>query len=423
MVVASVFLAQAITYGVYYSFSVFFVAMVEEFGWGRAATAGVFSLLVLVIGFTGVVVGALIDRLGPSRVVPSGAILLTLGLLATSQLSELWQFYLFFGVVAGLGISTSGWVPCVTVVSRWFSNQRGLAIGIASAGIGLGIVAMVPISQYLISSFGWRSAYLILAGVALVGIVPHAALLQLGGPEQLGLKPDGRAADVPTARPAKAARKRGLVVVDRKWASYPWTISSALRTARFWLLLANLLLSVLTNQMLWVHQVAYLVDTGYDKMLAASVAGFAGLVSMPGKIFWGAVADRLGRELTFTLGIATMLLAIGLLVLTGSVQAVWLVLVFAVTFALGYAINAPLTPSAAADIFAGRRFGSIYGLLNVGMGLGGAFGAWLAGYVFDVTGSYVVAFALAAVGSTASVVCMWLAAPRKVRRVVWTSPS
>lgn len=420
---ASVFLAQAITYGVYYSFSVFFVAMVEEFGWSRAATAGVFSLLVLVIGLTGVVVGALIDRLGPSRVVPSGAILLTLGLLATSQLSDLWQFYLFFGVVAGLGISTSGWVPCVTVVSRWFSNRRGLAIGIASAGIGLGIVAMVPISQYLISSFGWRSAYLILAGLSLVGIAPHAALLQLGRPEQLGLKPDGRAAEVSATPSTKIARKRELVVVDRKWASYPWTISSALRTARFWLLLANLLLSVLTNQMLWVHQVAYLVDTGYDKMLAASVAGFAGLVSMPGKIFWGMVADRLGRELTFTLGIATMLLAIGLLVLTGFVQAVWLVVVFAVTFALGYAINAPLTPSAAADIFAGRRFGSIYGLLNVGMGLGGAFGAWLAGYVFDVTGSYVVAFALAAVCSTASVLCMWLAAPRKVRRVVWTSPS
>lgn len=411
-VVASTFLALTVTYGVYYSFSVFFVSMLEQFGWGRGATAGVFSVHVLVIGLTGVVSGRLIDRFGPSRVVPVGGLFLAVGLLATSRLDQLWQFYLFYGVICAFGISLAGWVPCVVVVSRWFTTKRGLAIGIASAGIGLGTVMMVPLNQWLISTMGWRSAYLALAVVALVGIAPQAALLQVGSPEQIGMKPDGGGGD-------EAARKRAAarqIVVDEKWASRQWTLSMALRTSRFWFLLAMILTSVLTNQMLWVHQVAYLVDGGYDKMMAAAVTGMAGLISMGTKIVWGGVADRLGREVTFSLGIGFMVVAIGILVLAGMVPGVWLGFLFALVFAIGYGVNAPVTPSAAADIFAGRDFGSIYGVLNLGMGLGGAFGSWFAGYLFDATGSYLAAFALAACCSLAGGACMWLAAPRKVRR-------
>jgi MFS family permease len=192
------------------------------------------------------------------------------------------------------------------------------------------------------------------------------------------------------------------------------------QTARFWLLGAYIVLCILTNQMLWAHQAAYLVDAGYDKMLAASLVGVAGLLSMPSKIVWGIVCDRVGREMGYTLGAATMLLAIVVLVLVGTVPSVWLVLLFALLFASGYSVYAPVAPSAAADIFAGRSFGAIFGTMNVGMGLGGAAGAWLAGFVFDATGSYLIAFALAAICTLASVVAIWLAAPRKVRRVVPT---
>ena len=177
VVVASIFFVQGISYGVYYSFSIFFVALLEEFGWSRASTAGVFSVHILVIGFAGIATGRLIDRFGPSRIVPLGGILLAVGLVASSRLTQLWEFYLFFGLICGLGLSLSGWVPCVAVVGNWFSAKRGAAMGIASAGIGLGIVIVVPLSQYLISAYGWRSAYLFLAVAALVGIAPQAALL------------------------------------------------------------------------------------------------------------------------------------------------------------------------------------------------------------------------------------------------------
>ncbi len=273
------------------------------------------------------------------------------------------------------------------------------------------------LTEYLISNFGWRSAYLVLSAVALVGIVPQGVLL-VAWPSDLGLKVDGARVGSAAGPAAPPRRGRRLVVVDEKWANYPWTLGAALRTSRFWMLSGNLLLGVMTNQMLWAHEAAYLVDVGLDKMVAASLVGLSGFGSIPGKILWGVATDRLGRELTYGLGMVCMVGAILLMSLLGIVPSVWLAALFALAFSAGYAVGAPLTPAAAADIFAGRWFGAIYGLMNVGMGLGGALGSWLAGYAYDTTGSYLAALAAAAFASSASAVCMWLAAPRHVRRVV-----
>jgi len=417
VVVGSAFLNEALAFGVYYSFSVFFVALLQDFGWSRAATAGVFSVFVLVSGLMGVAAGALTDRFGPSKLVPVGAGLMALGLLASSRLTQLWQFYLFFGVVTGVGHSLCGWVPTVAVVGRWFSIKRGVALGIAGAGIGLGIVVMVPLCQYIISGLGWRTAYQVLAMALLVVVAPQAALLQVRRPQDLGLKPDGQAGDQLPKALQKPPSTTVIKVVDEKWATFPWSAASALRTARFWFLAANFCLTSVYNQMLWAHEVAYLVDVGYEKMLAASATGLSGLVSMPSKILWGAASDRLGRELAFTLGIVSAFVAILVLVAVGMVPSVPLVFLFVFLFGAGYAVSAPVLPAAAADIFVGRNFGSIYGVLFVGTSIGSAVGPFLAGYVFDVTGSYLAAFAVAAASSCIAALCMWLAAPRKVRRV------
>ncbi len=415
IVVGSIFFALAISYGVYYTFSIFYVALLEEFGWSRAATAGVFSVFVIIVAAGGAVAGALIDRFGPGRVVPTGGVLLALGLVATSRVTELRQFYLYFGLICGLGLSWAGWVPCVTLSNRWFSAKRGVALGVASAGIGFGTVAVVPFTQYLISSIGWRSAYLALAAMSLL-IVPQAAYLLKGRPEELGLRADGIVGDGKAVSQTKPAAKP-MVVVDQKWALRPWTVATAAATSRFWLMAGTFGLGVLTNQMLWVHQAAYLVDGGFDKMLAASTVGLAGLASMPAKVMWGTLGDRIGRELTYSIGVTTMVVAIILLVLTRTYPAVWMVLLFAVAFAFGYAVTAPIGPVAAADIFGGRNFGSIFGVINLATGFGSAAGAWFAGYVFDVTGSYVAAFIAAGASSIVASICLWLAAPRGVRRV------
>lgn len=416
LIVAAAFVSLGLTYTVWYSFSVFYVALLEEFGWSRAASAGVFSLFVIVVGIAGAAAGTLADRFGPGRIVSVAVTILAAGLVACSRINNLWQFYLFFGVVTAIGLSATGWVTCVTMINRWFYARLGAAIGIASSGIGVGILLMVPLSQWLINQLGWRTAYVTLAGIVLTGVLPIALLLMQGRPEDLGLLKDGlRPGTEPSARgniPARRSR-----VVDEKWANTPWTLATAIRTRRFWMLSATMALANIATQMIFVHQVAFLVDGGYDKLLAASVVGLVGLFSVGAKIGWGWVSDRLGREITWSLGLANIVLAIILLSLTRYFPAMALTYVYALAFALGYGATAPLTPAVAADLFAGRRFGSIYGTLTIANGMGSATGAWLAGYIFDLTGSYLTAFGLGAGCSILSIAAMWMIAPRLVRRV------
>ncbi len=406
-----------LTYTVWYSFSVFYVALLESFGWSRASSAGVFSAFVLVAGVAGAVAGALADRYGPGKVGSAGALILAAGLVACSRISELWHFYVFYGVVCAIGLAGAGWIPTVTMVSRWFSAKYGQAIGISSAGIGVGILVMVPAAQMVITAMGWRSAYLVLAGVVLFGIVPISAFVLRGRPEDIGLQRDGRVPDAGEQAKAPMAPAQPSRVVDRGWAERAWTVASAVRTPRYWFIFLMLGTGNIAAQMIMVHQVAFLVDGGYDKLTAASVAGLVGLFSIFAKIGWGWVSDRIGRELTWTLGFAALVIGIGCLVATRLVSFPMVVLLYAFAFAMGYAVAPPIGPAAAADVFAGRRFGSIYGSLGIGNGLGSAGGAWSAGYIFDVTGSYYLAFGVAAVASVLSIASMWVAAPRRVRLV------
>ncbi len=415
VIVGSAFAIFTFIYGVYYGFSVYYVALLEEFGWSRASTAGVFSVFLIVVGFFSLGCGSLLDRFGPSRVMPLGGAVLAVGLVATSRMTQLWEFYLYFGVVTALGFSLAGWVVTIVAVSNWFSARRGIAVGIASAGIGFATVVMVPFNQYLISTVGWRTGYLVMAAVAFLGVSPQTALLQVGKPEDLGLKPDG-------AMPGQAMRARGAArtvqVVDAAWAARPWSLSTAICTGRFWLLTGSLSLVVLSHQMIFVHQAAYLVDGGYDKMLAASVVGLVGFLSIFAKIAMGAMGDRLGRERAFTIGAVCLMLGISLLILARAMSSPWIVFLYAAVFATGYAATPSVMVPATADVFAGRHFGAIYGAACVGQGFGSAFGSWVAGYIFDVTGSYMVAFGLAMASAAISAVLLWLAAPRLVRRVV-----
>ena len=410
--------SRVLTYSVMYSFSVFYVALLEEFGWGRGEAAGVYSVFVIVAGVGALGAGALSDRFGPGRVIAGGGVFLAVGLLVCSRLTELWQFYLSYGVVVGLGVSVAGWTPSVTMVNRWFSARLGFALGIASAGIGVGILVVIPLVQSLISNLGWRTAYIALAGIVLLGLLPVGLIVLRGRPEDLGQQIDGisSAAIAPT-QAGKRPTVTKMEVVDTQWASRDWTLGMAVRTTRCWLLAAVKFLGGIATQMIFVHQVVYLVDGGYDRMLAASIVGLIGLLSVAAKVFWGWAADNIGREMTYTLGCAAMVLAVGLLWLARVAPSSQMLYLYAAVFAFGYAVSAPLWPVVTSDLFTGRSFGSIYGFITLFSGFGNALGAWLGGYVYDLTGSYAIAFGVAIAGKAASAGALWIVAPRKVRRV------
>lgn len=388
------FVTLGLVYGVWYSYSVLLIALVREFSWPRALAAGAFSLFVIVHGAAGPLVGRLVESLGPRVVIVTGAFSLVGGLLLAAHTRAAWQLYLSFGVIAAAGSCAAGWVPSVAIVRRWHPERFGTAVGIASAGTGVGIVAVVPITQLLIDTVGWRWALRVLAAAILVWALSGVRWFTRDHPVETGAT---------RAVPAASRSER---------AGADWTLGMALRSWRFWGVALVFLAGGTATQTLLVHQVAYLVDKGLAALIAATVASVVGLASIAGKIGWGALSDRVGSEVAFTLSSLCVVTAIGILALSSPAAPV-LAYVYAVLMGVGYASSAPLPPAVVGRLFRGPHFASIFGALQPATAVGGAMGAWIAGGIFDRTGSYGPALVLAAVIAAAAPILLWVVAPRR----------
>lgn len=263
MVVAT-FVTLGLAYGFWYAYSVFLVALLHEFAWSRSVVAGAFSLLVLVHGISGPLLGWLVERSGPRVVIATGGGVLAGALLLGAHINAVWQLYLVIGVLASLGMSAAGWVPSVVLIRAWFPTRVGTALGIASAGIGVGIFALVPFTQLLIDWIGWRWALRVLAVLVLAWIVPATLLL------------------VRDAQTVGAGGARTGTVLASAPARRTWTVRTALRSWKFWAVGLVFFAASASTQMLLVHQVAYLVDHGVSALVGASVVGLVGLASIIG---------------------------------------------------------------------------------------------------------------------------------------------
>lgn len=403
------FVLLGLAYTVWYSYSVFFVALLADLGWSRATTAAAVMLLMVVHGLSGPLVGALAGRLGVRVTFLLGSGVLAGALLACSQVREPWQLYLAFGVLGGLGVAMIGLVPNVTLLQRWFSRRLGLALGIGLSGIGVGFGLYIPAVQVLISTVGWRLAFVVMAAVALAVVVPLTLWLVRERPADVGQEVDGGslAAD---GRPSDEAR-----LVDRQWAARAWTLGAALRTPRFWLAVLSAGGSNVTPQIGFIHGPAILVDAGYDAMSAALVIGASGFVIIGGTVLWGSLSDRWGREVAYSLGLTCQAVSMLLLAVASGLVSPALAVALAVFFGLGYGVITPLVAAVAADMFRGPRFGAIYGVFILSSATVGGVTAWLAGAVFDLVQSYLPVIAGAIVVDALAIAAMWLAAPRRVR--------
>jgi MFS family permease len=190
-------------------------------------------------------------------------------------------------------------------------------------------------------------------------------------------------------------------------------VRTAVRSWRFWGTSAVFFAGSAATQMLLVHQVAYLVDHGAPALVGATLVGVVGISSVAGKAGWGLLSDRVGRELTFALAFACVAASVGFLALAGTYPGSLLPYGYAVLIGVGYAVTAPLTPAIASDLFPGPRFPRIFGLLQVTNSLGGALGAWIAGRIFDLTGSYALALPIAAGMALLAPTLLWFVAPRR----------
>jgi MFS family permease len=408
-----------VIYGIWWSFSVFYVNILHEFGWSRGGTATIFTVGSVVYGFGSLAAGVLVDKFGPRRLVPASCLLLVIGCLVSAVSTERWHFYVAYGIFMGVGAICAGYVPITVTISNWFVRRRGMALGIGLVGDVAPPLLALPI-QHLIFLFGWRAAYAVLAAVLLVVIIPLTATFMRTRPRDLGLEPDGSPGRIEDeGRPKKAGKsmQSGLRIVNREWAETEWTLWGAIKTFQFWFLTGVMTTAGMGVGIIMHHLVALVVDIGHSEALAALVFSIAGFMAALGRL-GGFLSDRLGREVTFTISTSLFLgSALALLMVLKSAQIAPLY-VYAITFGLGSGLAAPTVSSAAADLFGGRNFGTILGFMNIGFGIGHGLGAWAGGAIFDHAGSYTLAVMTAIPLFILMCLFLWLAGPRKVRKIV-----
>lgn len=414
IIVGIAILAMTLIYGTRHSFSVFFPPILDEFGWSRGSTAVMLSLNLLVYGLVAPVAGTLGDRWKPTWVMMIGVTIVGLATAGCAFADELWQFYLLFGILMPLGTSFCGWPLLAPALANWFSRRRGLAIAIGQAGGGVSFTFGIFV-EFVISQTGWRFAYLVVAGVLVALIIPLYFFFFHYRPEAKGLRAYGSDKVPPPPEPDGAAAEVPASHDD-------WTLGKAMRTYQLWLLLASksLYWGIGTYAVL-AHQVKFAQDVGYSSAFAASIFALFGVFMIVGQLS-ASMSDWIGREKTVTLATVLSVSAVlALLSVDGTGQS-WLMYFYAVCFGIGAGLYTPMGFVGAADFFHGRHFGAISGSVLTGMGIGGAFGPWLGGYVFDITGSYTSAFILAISCFSVAGIFYWIAAPRHAHRLRGQAP-
>ncbi len=386
-VVASTFAVLCVGFGVAYCFAAFFLPLQSEFGARRGDISLVFAVAGGLYFSLGLPSGALADRIGPRWVVAGGMALVALGAFAASQATTLWHVYIGYGAGVGVGIGLA-YVPAIAAVQRWFLRRRGLATGIAVSGIGVGTILAPPLAQAMIDQWGWRNAYVGL-GLITLACALFAAFTMLRSPELYGQHPDGDATS------ATAANGTGE------------SLAEAARTLPFWLLFIACAANAFGLFIPFVHLVPYVRDAGLSETYGVTLITLLGIGSAVGRFAFAGLAHRIGRQR----GYAAMFLGTGAAqLLWASTTDVWLLAIFATAFGAFYGGFVAMAPSVIADYFGTRAVGAILGAQYASVSVGALLGPTAAGFMFDLSGSYVATILGGAALAFLGAVCI-LAAP------------
>jgi len=392
-IVTAGFGIQAVGIGILIAFGVFFKPLLVDFEWSRATLSGAQSLAMLIAGILGILIGRLSDRFGPRMVMSVAAFFFGLGLLLMSGLNHVWQLFLFYSVIFGIGLSAIDIIPLSTT-ARWFIRRRGIMTGIVKVGTGAGQLVIPLVASLLITGYGWRISYVIIGAAALVLLIFIGQLLRRD-PAQMGLLPDGN----------KEIRAQGS-----KLAETDFYIREALRTWQFWTICFTFLATMFCLLMIMVHIVPHATDIGISSTTAAGILSAIGGISMVGRFVTGAAIDRIGNRLSMIICLILLILALLWLQLAGEL---WMFYLFAVVYGFGHGGLFTVISPIVAEYFGIRCHGVLFGIVFCSAMVGGAIGPVIAGHIFDTTGSYSLAFWICtSVGALALVLILTL---RKTR--------
>ncbi len=393
-IVLAAFLIMVIMWGANYTFGVFLKPILNEFSWTTAMVSGAYSVFMILHGLLYVLTGKLNDKFGPRITMTVGGVFLGLGYLLMSQISAIWQLYLFYGVIIGIAMSTS-YVPLVSTVSRWFVKRRGMMTGIVVAGVGAGTMIMPPITSRIISAYGWHTSYIIVGSVALVLVILAAQFLKRD-PSKVGELPYG-------ANEVSIANSDGSEARE-------FSLREAVSTRQFWMFWAATMCFGFCLQTVMVHVVSHAIELGSPAISAANILVVIGGISIAGRIIVGITADRVGNKPAYM--VSFVLFAAALFWLFAA-KEIWMLYLFAVIFGFAYGGQVAVQSPLVAELFGTNSHGVILGSITVGTTLGGAAGPFLAGRIFDVSNSYNLAFLICGVLATIGFILVSLLRPTR----------
>jgi sugar phosphate permease len=383
----------------FYGFGALFNPVIAEFGWSRASISFAFSLRSEVGGIAAPVVGFMVDRVGSRVLMSVGVVIVALGFVLLSRIESLWTFYGAVIVIA-IGMSACAGPVGMVAIAHWFKRRRGRALALMTVGAGTSGI-MVLVLALLIDQFGWRSALLIMAALQLAVCLPLALSVR-SRPEDMGLRPDGDPWDTPedAANPPAPPALEGF------------TVAEAVRSPSFWKLSMAIMLTNLGSLAIIVHQIPYLTSqVDVSESFAAATVTAMTLLSLLGRLGLGQLADYMDkrRVLAIALGITALSL-----LLIATVHEPWQLLYALPVFALGFGGVIPVRPAFQAEYFGMRAFGAIQGLVFTIATLGALFGPVFAGWMYDQTDTYRLAFVILSLGSFAAVPLVL-----SIRRPAW----
>jgi MFS family permease len=363
--------------GIRFTIGPFLKPVTADLGLDRGSFSLVVAASLLLYGAFMPLVGRLVDRVGARVVCAGGALVMAASLVLTGRMTTLWEFYLYYAVIGSLGLAATGHVMGSVMLARWFVRHRGVTMSSLGSASMAGMAVLVPAAMWCILGYGWRTSFVILGVVSLAVTLPLALWVLRDDPESMGLHPDGG--------PAPSAA--GVALVERT------AIADALRVPSFWLLTAGLFNCGFSMSLLSAHGVPMLTDHGFHPMTASSAIGFLGMTAIGGGLTLGLISDRWGRKPVLAAVYVLRVAAFGMLF---AVHDPRLLLLVAAIGGVGMSGSLAMTSALTGDLFGRYSVGSLFGLIFLSHQTGAALGSWLGGALFDLTGGYGAAFAVAA---------------------------
>lgn len=397
------FLMNTVGRGITETFAVFLLPVERGLGATRAEMAAAYSIFAMAYGFSAPFTGQLIDRLGARVTYGFGLTVLGLGYVLAGFSTAVWHYYLCVGLLGGLGAAALGMVIASSLLSRWFTTRIGSIMSLPYAAVGAGMLLLPPLTQLLLDRYGWRSTHHVLgAGVLLC--IPLVMALPLGRITQ-------GSSEWRVKRREAALLPQGV-----------WRVSTAVRTPAFWGLASAYFWTSVAAYSVLPHSVAYLVEQGFDPLVAASAFGLTGALSVVGIITIGWLSDRIGRKQAVSLSYVLSMLGTSSLILVAAFPSLLLVYGFVLFFGLMQGARGPIILAFITVLFPGGGVGAIFGTMSLAMGIGAGIGSFVSGWLHEATGAYYTSFLIGMMGSLLGLVSFWVVPSLRHERHGASSP-